>query len=362
MSYTPKILIVDDNVENLRVVGNILKSENYDIAVSLNGERAINILLNNEIDLILMDLMMPEMDGIETCKKIKHIEFLREIPLIFLTAKTQTSDVLEAFEAGGVDYILKPFNRMELLARVQTHLDLYLSKQQLKELYRNRDLIYSIIAHDIKSPFNKISQVLNMLNEAYLSPNTLEFNELLDLINQETDKTVQLINELIDWGKIQVNDEHNQLIPITIKPIADSVITFLEHQFHAKSIRVTNEIEDGIKVIGNEKSIQVILRNILSNAIKFTPNEGLISLMSNDLGNKVCISIIDSGTGMEEEVLEKLFVKNEFYKTNGTNKEIGHGFGIQIIKDLIKKNKAELRVTSKKNEGTTFSFIIDKYI
>jgi putative two-component system response regulator len=89
MDYTPKILIVDDNIENLKVVGNILQSEHYDIAVSLNGESAINVLLNNEIDLILMDIMMPEIDGLETCRRIKRIDTLKEIPLIFLTAKAQ---------------------------------------------------------------------------------------------------------------------------------------------------------------------------------------------------------------------------------------------------------------------------------
>lgn len=360
MDDTPKILIVDDNLENLKVVGNILQSEKFDIAVSLSGESAINILLNNEIDLILMDVMMPEMDGFETCRKIKQIESLKEIPLIFLTAKAQTDDILEAFAAGGVDYIFKPFNRLELLARVNTHLDLFLSKRKLKELYRNRDMIYSILAHDIQSPFNRIFQFLELLNDGYIQPASAEYNELLNFLNQENQRTKELIKELIEWGSLQMNESRNQLKPVYLKPIADSVITFLEQQYRMKSIEIQNNIPERVRVICNEKSLEVIFRNLLTNAIKFTPNGGQISFSSEDSGQKTAVLLKDSGIGMSDDVVEKLFAHHEFYKTSGTNNEKGSGFGLQIIKDLIRKNKAELRVESKQDEGTTFTILMDK--
>lgn len=362
MDYTPKILIVDDNILNLKVVGNILQSEKFDIAVSLNGESAINILLNNEIDLILMDIMMPEIDGLETCRRIKCIDSLKEIPLIFLTAKAQTNDILEAFEAGGVDYIFKPFNRLELLARVNTHLDLFLSKRKLKELYKNRDFVYSIIAHDIKAPFNKINQFLQMLSGGYIDSSSAEFKELLDLLNIETEKTNSLINELIEWGQLLRNENSNQLQSKQLKPIIDSVITFLEQQSFSKELEIQNDIDEKARIICDEKSIEVIFRNLLANAIKFTPNGGKISFSSKDHAQKTFIELKDSGIGMSKEVLEKLFENNEFYKSNGTNKEKGSGLGLLIIKDFIKKNKAELKVDSISEEGTTFTVIIDKAI
>lgn len=362
MDYTPKILIVDDNILNLKVVGNILQSEKFDIAVSLNGESAINILLNNEIDLILMDIMMPEIDGLETCRRIKCIDSLKEIPLIFLTAKAQTNDILEAFEAGGVDYIFKPFNRLELLARVNTHLDLFLSKRKLKELYKNRDFVYSIIAHDIKAPFNKINQFLQMLSGGYIDSNSVEFKELLDLLNIETEKTNVLINELIEWGQLLRNENPNELQSKQLKPIIDSVITFLEQQSFSKELEIQNDIDEKVRIICDEKSIEVIFRNLLANAIKFTPNGGKISFSSQDHAQKTFIQLKDSGIGMSKEVLEKLFENNEFYKSNGTNKEKGSGLGLLIIKDFIKKNKAELKVDSISEEGTTFTVIIDKAI
>lgn len=360
MDYTPKILIVDDNILNLKVVGNILQSEGFDIAVSLNGESAINILLNNEIDLILMDIMMPEIDGFETCRRIKCIDTLKEIPLIFLTAKAQTEDILEAFEAGGVDYIFKPFNRLELLARVNTHLDLFLSKRKLKELYKNRDLIYSIIAHDIQAPFNKITQFLLMLSGGHIDSNSSDYKELLDLLGLETQKTNELIKDLIEWGQVLMNENSDQLQSKYVKPMIDSVITFLEQQSYSKELQIFNAIDEKTQISCNEKSMEVIFRNLLANAIKFTPNGGQIRFSAVENGQKVAIQLKDSGIGMSQDVMKKLFENNEFYKSNGTNKEKGSGLGLQIIKDFIKKNNAELKVDSISNEGTTFTIIIDK--
>ena len=362
MNYTPRILIVDDNIENLKVVGNILQSEQFDIAVSLNGESAINVLLNNDIDLILMDIMMPEMDGFETCRRIKRIETLKEIPLIFLTAKTQTNDILEAFEVGGVDYIFKPFNRLELLARVNTHLELFLSKRKLKELYKNRDMIYSIIAHDIKAPFNKITQFLHLLNNGYLDVGSNDYTILLDLLDKETQKTNGLIDELIEWGQVLMHKNTNHLYPIYPKPIADKVISFLKPQIDAKTLNVQNIIDDRVKITGNEKALEAIFRNLLANAIKFTPANGDILFSSEDKQQKTAIHLSDTGVGMSQEIVDKLLVKHEIYKSNGTNNEKGSGLGLQIIKDLIKKNNAELSIDSVPEKGTIVSVIIDKSI
>lgn len=360
MSYTPKILVIDDNIENLKVVGNILQEEQFDIAVATSGESAINLLLNNPIDLILMDIMMPEMDGFEACRRIKQIHNLKDIPLIFLTAKSQTSDILAAFDVGGVDYIFKPFNRLELVARVRTHLELFLAKRQLNELYQNRDLIYSILAHDIRTPLNKIFQFLQLLKDGFIQPNSEEYNELLELLIQENGRTKQLFDELIEWGKLQMNERVNGLDEAYLRPIVDAAIVFLEQQYSEKALKIDNTISESLKVVCTEKSLEVVFRNLLSNAIKFTPQYGSITISSEESAKKAMITVKDTGVGMTKEVLEKLFVHHEFYKTTGTNDEKGTGFGIHLIKDLLRKNNAELDVKSELNKGTTFKITIDK--
>ena len=132
-SRQPLILIVDDTVKNLQVLGTILKAENYKIAVATNGNQAISIANDTNPDLILLDVMMPELDGFQTCKKLKSLPGTKDIPVIFLTAKVETEDIIEGFKAGAVDYITKPFNSYELKARVKTHVELKISKDLLEQ-------------------------------------------------------------------------------------------------------------------------------------------------------------------------------------------------------------------------------------
>jgi len=134
MTQDIHILVVDDNQENLRVVSNYLKESGFKIALAMNGEEALKILSSDKIDLILLDVMMPGMDGFEVCGKLKQDQKLKDIPIIFLTAKTETEDIVKGFQAGGVDYITKPFRKEELHARVNCHVELKL----MRDYFRNQ--------------------------------------------------------------------------------------------------------------------------------------------------------------------------------------------------------------------------------
>lgn len=128
------ILIVEDNPQNIQILGSILKKENYDVSISMNGLEALEYLVTERPDLILLDIMMPQMNGYEVCKILKKDEALKKIPVIFITAKTDTESIVEGFKVGAVDYVTKPFNGDELLARVKTHIELYKSRVQIKML------------------------------------------------------------------------------------------------------------------------------------------------------------------------------------------------------------------------------------
>jgi len=179
----PLILIVDDTVKNLQVLGSILREENYKIAVATNGNQAISIANDTNPDLILLDVMMPELDGFETCKKLKSINETRKIPVIFLTAKVETEDIIEGFKAGAVDYITKPFNSYELKARVKTHVELKISKDLL--LQKNEILKKLSITDGLTGLFNHryITDALSRLieeNNRYKEPLSIS---MLDIDN-----------------------------------------------------------------------------------------------------------------------------------------------------------------------------------
>lgn len=152
MNENINILVVDDNQENLKVVSNFLKEKGYKIALALDGQAALKVLDDNKIDLILLDIMMPEMDGFEVCKILKEKPETKEIPVIFLTAKIETGDIVKGFQIGGVDYITKPFKKEELYARVNNHIQLKLIKDMLKERteesIKSRDMFMRTL-HDL---------------------------------------------------------------------------------------------------------------------------------------------------------------------------------------------------------------------
>ena len=173
------ILIVDDNLKNLQLTATLLKGEGYLLSLAEDAGSALAQLESFVPDLILLDVMMPGIDGFELCRIIKKNEKFREIPVIFLTAKNQAEDLADGFNAGGVDYLSKPFNRLELLMRVKNHLELSHSRKKILEMNKTRDKLYSIIAHDIRSPFSSITLTVSAIANGYLEPDSEDFKEII---------------------------------------------------------------------------------------------------------------------------------------------------------------------------------------
>jgi two-component system, sensor histidine kinase and response regulator len=355
------ILIIDDNKENLKVVSNFLKAEGYQIALSLNARDGLQILEENDIHLILLDIMMPEVDGYTFCRQIKSISHLKDTPVIFLTAKTETSDLVEGFKAGGVDYITKPFHKAELIARVETHLALSRAKnkilaqaEQIKKINRTKDRLYSVIAHDIKSPFANISMLISTIAEGYLKPGTEEFTEILQSINNSTKETYALLENLLQWTRSQTGDLDLAPENIQLSDLITNVIRFLLPNAKKKNIDLGQELEEGLFVFADKMTMQSVLQNLLTNAIKFTPEAGNVTVKGKTEGNQVVISVQDNGIGMNAEQLDKLFVDGQHFTTHGTNNEKGSGLGLLLVKEFINRNKGEISVTSEAGNGTTF--------
>ena len=195
--YKPLILIVDDIPKNLQVLSSILSFEGYQISFASSGSQALNIIETSLPDLILLDIMMPIMDGYEVCKILKSNPRTKDIPIIFLTGKVEAEDIVHGLKIGAVDYITKPFNSAELLSRVHTHIELKLSrdaivkynyeleesKKQLLELNASKDKFFSIIAHDLRSPFTGFIGLSQLLSEEYDSINKEELSKIGSSMN-----------------------------------------------------------------------------------------------------------------------------------------------------------------------------------
>jgi len=346
------ILIVDDNDKNLQLTATLLKEEGFLISLAQNGEAAL-IQLNELIpDLILLDIMMPGIDGLELCRIIKKNSKLQEVPVIFLTAKTQTEDLAEGFSAGGVDYITKPFNRDELLIRVKNHIELASSRRKIVEMNRTRDKLYSIIAHDIRSPFASITLTLSTIAHGYLDTSSDDFKEIMVNLEKTASETGILLDNLLEFTRLQSNSISITPRFLPVYPVLLESIQLIQANADKKKITITTDISESLIAYFDEISIYAVFRNLIFNSIKFTPENGKIYISATVESGFVCIKFTDTGVGMPADVIKKIFLNNEHYTTKGTNSESGSGLGSYIIKDFINKNHGKLEIKSTPGSGT----------
>lgn len=359
------ILVVDDNKDNLKVVSSFLKHQGYQIALSMDADDAMNILLEHTIDLILLDVMMPGTDGFTLCKKLKADARLKEIPVIFLTAKTETSDLVTGFSVGGVDYITKPFQKEELIVRVNNHIALAHAKkeilkqsEQIQRINLTKDRLYSIIAHDIKSPFSNISMLISTLAEGYLEAGSEEYDEILQSINNSSQETYTLLENLLQWTKSQTGDL--DLVPETVAlgDLIKNVFRFLEVNAKKKKIDLKKKISDDLTIEVDRNMIQSVMQNLIGNAIKFTHEGGEVLVSAAQQHKNVLIVVRDNGIGITEENIQKLFAEDVQLTTRGTNDEKGSGLGLLLVKDFIQRHKGTIDVESHPGKGTVFHIII----
>jgi two-component system sensor histidine kinase/response regulator len=352
MDIKQNILIVDDNLKNLQVAAKVLKDNGYSISLAQDGPSAIKMVEEEAPDLILMDVMMPEMDGMEASRQIRRNKDLKDIPIIFLTARNQTEDIVEGFKAGGVDYITKPFNKDELLIRIKNHLELAFARKKIIELNRNRDKLYSIIAHDVRSPLSSILFMIGAIKSNLITPGTDDYQEMLESIEKTTSETSTLLNNLLSWAKVQ-----SQAVALTPKitnicNVLNECVSLLKANAELKNIALASDVPEGTSAYFDEVTMHTVFRNVISNAIKFTPLNGSVNVSSFIDQGMVTLVFKDNGLGIPEHVVEKIMIHNQHHTTPGTANEQGSGLGLVMVKDFISSNNGKLNIKSKEGEGT----------
>jgi len=361
MNNNRLILIVDDNLKNIQVSAKILKDYGYEIAFADNAISALAVLSKQKPILILLDIMMPEVNGIELCVQIKSIEHLAEIPIIFLTAKNQQEDIIEGFRAGGVDYIIKPFNKEELIARVNVHAELYLSKQMLKEqshqlesLIETREKMYSIIAHDIRSPMASIILLTDLLARGTMKNDSADFNKVIANLSITTKETSHLLDNLLDWTRLQTGKIQAYKEPIYIVELLKIAKDTYNVALLNKNLTIAIKEKEPTFIFADRNMVKTIIRNLLNNAVKYTPNGGEILLESYKENDKGYIIVADSGNGMSVELIDRILNGENNTSLPGTNNEKGTGLGMNLTKDFIKANDGTFAIESQLGKGSRF--------
>jgi signal transduction histidine kinase len=360
------ILIVDDLPANLKVLGAILETEGYNVRPVPNGRLALQVADREKPDLILLDVMMPGMDGFEVCRQLKENIKLSDIPVIFISALNETNDVVQALSSGGVDYITKPFQSEEVLARVKTHLNTYRQRKEieeqareLKKLNSERDKIYSIIAHDLRSPFNSFLGLTQILTDDLLHLQTEDIQDIAANMRTSATNLYRLLENLLDWTRIKQGLIHFNPEVLKLQTVVSSSLVMVKEQSENKNIEVSLIIPPGLQVFTDKNTLQSVIRNLVSNAVKFTPRDGKVIVTAKETGNKMVeISVKDSGIGMSRTLINDLFRTGVSTSRTGTEGEASTGLGLIICKDLLGKQGSELWVESEEGKGSTFYFTL----
>jgi signal transduction histidine kinase len=361
MDNSASILIVDDNPENLKVISNILRDEGYLLSLALDGQSAFKILSEIKVDLILLDIMMPGMDGYEVCLKIKGNKAFQDIPVIFLSALNSTEDIVKAFDSGAVDYITKPFQALEVKARVATHIRLRLQNLELVELNSSKDRLMSIIAHDLRNPFNHLIGLTELIINRFEELELPRIKEMITMVNDSSNNTYNLLNDLLIWSKSQSGKLPFEPHKTDLKRIIFDTMNNLELSSKVKNIAI-RFVEDRIPdVFADEIMLETVIRNIISNAIKFTRTNGKIFVYVENDARFVTITVSDNGVGIDKESLSNIWDFTRHYSTIGTAKEKGTGFGLQLCKDFVEKNGGTIWVDSELGKGSDFKFTVPVY-
>jgi len=362
----PLVLIVDDLPENLAVLGNILRNEGYQIAIANNGMQAVSITVTRKPDLVLLDVAMPQMDGLTACRLMKENPLTENIPVIFLTARTDTTDVLKGFDAGAVDYISKPFKAAELLARVSTHIELKQSrdliikqKSELSTLLETKDKLFSIVSHDLRSPFAGLLTLVNIMVETYDSYEKEELRESLMLIRNTSDQLHSLIQNLLNWARLQNRVLEYRPSKLHLLTQIRKSVEVLTMNSAKKGITLKCDVDNDFQVTADPDMLRIILHNLLGNAIKFSNTGSSVFIESESKNNTIIVRIIDTGVGMPSDRIEEFFTTGKSVSTAGTANEAGSGLGLMLCKEMVEKMGGILGVESKPGEGSTFWFALN---
>jgi two-component system sensor histidine kinase/response regulator len=363
----PDIMIIDDSIDNLNLLTRILHRRGYQVRAFTNGASGLAAACTQPPDLILLDIMMPEMDGFMVCERLKSAEITRQVPVIFLSALSQTEDKLRAFQAGGVDYITKPFHHEEVLVRVENHLHLQslhrqlaqanqvlqISNQALKMRNEELDAFAQTVAHDLKNPLGNVLGYASLLAEHYPQLNDADRSNAVECITRASLNMMGIIDGLLLLAR--VGSAEVKLTPLNMGLIVHQALERLVGPLKDAGAQVTLP-DNWPGAMGYAPWVEEIWINYLSNGLKYGGQPPALTLGGESQpGGMVRFWVGDNGEGLSAEQQSHLFIP---FTRLQAGKVSGHGLGLSIVRRIIEKLGGEVGVDSQPDEGSQFYFTL----
>ncbi len=359
------VLIVDDVPKNIQLLGKILDNNGYRVVAVTKGEQVRSTAEKHRPDLILLDIMMPDKTGYEVCEELKEDEELSDIPVIFLSARSEEEDIVKGLNLGGADYVTKPFRSGELLARIQTHLSLKEARDEIvrqqkevQELTGTKDKLYSIIAHDLKNALFGISGLAEILHSD-LDEKVVneEIREKIGLINQSSQTATQILENLLAWTRLQSDALNLSPTEFSLSECIEECIGLYKTQASNREVQIDFDAKN-TTLYADKEMISTVFRNLLSNAIKFSDAGDEISIIVEAHDKTVEVSVADEGSGMKEEVRKNIF--NPAERPKGDSEKQGTGLGLLLCKEFVEIHEGDITVESRPGEGSNFKVRLPK--
>lgn len=356
------ILIVDDVPTNVMLVQAILKKEGYSLLTAENGAKALQIAQEKHPNLILLDIMMPEMDGYEVLQRLKSNPDTNDIPVIIMSALNDMPSIVKGYQLGATEYVTKPFQRDELIKRIYHRFELYSIeriKEELEAAIESRDMLYGLISHDLRIPLGSMkmmnNSVLKLVDKDKVGEDVYE---MLLLMNKTSEETFQLLDNLTKWSKFSQHKTQPHKQQTDINSLIESIVTLYEPIAELKHVTISApDIKERLIGLVDVDMLKTVVRNLLSNAIKFSFEGGVVTISTRLEENNLSFSIKDTGKGIKEADKEKL-LNREHFSTFGTNNEHGSGLGLMICKAFIELHGGRFWFKSEEGKGSTFFFSV----
>ncbi|AXQ27371.1 hybrid sensor histidine kinase/response regulator [Solimonas sp. K1W22B-7] len=351
----PLVMVVDDNPANVQLLGQLLDGAGYNVVPATSGTQALERAASRQPDLVLLDMVMPGMDGYEVLRRLQQLPGLADLPVIFVTASDSLEDLARGFDLGAVDYVTKPFVAKELLARVRTHVELKRSRDHLQMVLRERDEIVNIVAHDLKNPLTCIRFANQLLMRNKDESRRLELMQEIEDCSEEALEFVQRFLTQRAEGEA-LRQLHSE--PVDLRELAAQALRLQQAAAEVRGLRLRLEAaEPEVTALGDRMAARNVLQNLLSNAIRHSPEgeEVLVSLELTRVGGARCL-VLDRGPGISEADQKKLFQRFARIVTAKATPEYSTGLGLAIAKHDITRMGGHLWYESRPGGGSVFGF------
>jgi signal transduction histidine kinase len=351
MKSPDRLLIVDDVPDNLFLVRTILEDEGYEIITSSNGHDALKIIESEPPDLVLLDVMMPLMDGYEVTRRIRAMKDLPFIPILLITAYDRANAV-KGLDLGADEFIRKPIEADELLARVRSLLRLKHSIAERDRIDRQRQDFVSRLTHDLRTPLVAADRMLGLLQDGVLGEISPEIREALTIMGRSNHNLLEMVNKLLDVYRYESGSKTINLQPLDLKELLNQVVQELKPIAISKNLELTADLDDMVAVKGDRLELLRVFNNLIGNALKFTESGSVhVSLKLEE--SEAIIAIADTGAGISSD--EQPFLFQRFRQ--GNHQKQGSGLGLYLSHYIINAHNGKILVKSPNldsQQGSTF--------